>query len=284
MAQGDDRAGLDEAVLAARQQLVADLRMPAHHVGLVLGQRAGLHQHGIGDGDLAHVVQRRGQLDRADLVFRQAQFVGNQRGHVRHALQIGAGAAVAVLDGAGQARQGLALALLDLVHARQQALLQRQGPLLDVLRLLAQLQQVAAARAQFARTDRLDQEIDDARFQRGLADRLVADHGDQDDGNVAVQRQAAETAGELQPVHARHAVVQQQQVGAVAFAPVQRDLGIPEVVHAQLRGDVLDYMAQHRARRSLVIDDDDVQSASRPLWPHEVTVGQGYSGDGCTGI
>ncbi len=217
--------------MAATEQFVADARVAAHDLGLFLGQRAGLHQHRIGDGDLAHVVQRGGHLDGANFVLGQAQLLGDQPGHVRHALEVGAGAAVTVLDCPGQARQGLALALLHLVHARQQALLQRHGALLDVLALLAQLQQVAAAGPQLARAHRLDQEIDHPGFQRGLADRLVADHGDQDDRDVPVQGQAPEATGELQAVHPGHAVVEQQQVGAVDLAPGQGHGGITEIVN-----------------------------------------------------
>ena len=225
-------------------------------------------------------MQRRGHLDGPHLILGQAELLGDQSRHVGHALQVGAGAAVAVFDGAGQARQRFALALLHLVHAGQQALLQRQGALLDVLRLLAQLKQIAAAGTQLARTHRLDQEVDDARFQRGLTDGFVADHGDQDDGDVAVHRQSAEPAGELQPVHARHAVVEQQQVGAVLLAPFQGRQGIAEIVDGQLGRDVLDDMAQHGTRGRLIVDDDDVQCVPHPLWPRDVAVGQGYSGGG----
>ena len=241
--------------------------MPSHdrHLGLV--QLAGLHQHRVGDGDLAHVVQRGGHLDGAHVVLGQAHAFGHQPGHARHALQVGAGAGVAELDRARQARQRLALALLDFVHARQQPLLERQRPLLDRLRLLAQLEQVVAPRPQLARAYRLDQEVDHPRLQRRLPDRLVADDGDQDDRDVAVLGQPAEAAGELQPVHARHTVVEQQQVGGVVVAPGQRLAGVAEVVHGQLRGDVLDDVPQHRTRRCLIVDDDDVQLPFRPLAP-----------------
>ncbi|EEF93380.1 hypothetical protein CATMIT_01993, partial [Catenibacterium mitsuokai DSM 15897] len=210
---------------------------------------------------LADVVQRRGHLDDPDLVLEHAQLLGDQAGDVGHALQIGAGAGVAELDRPRQPRERLALAFLDLVHARQQPLLQRQRALLDVLGLLAQRQQVTATRAQLARAHRLDQEIDHSGLQRGLADRFVADHGDQDDRNVAVHRQPAETAGELQAVDAGHAVIEQQQVGLMALAPGQRRLGLAEIVHLQLGRNVLDDVAQHRPCGRLVIDDNDVHSS-----------------------
>ncbi|MNV45761.1 hypothetical protein D3C71_1375690 [compost metagenome] len=145
------------------------------------------------------------------------------------------------------------------MHAGQQPLLQRQRALLHVLRLLAQLQQVVAARAQFARADRLDQEIDHPGFQRGLTDRLIANHGDQDHGDVAVLGQAAEPAGKLQPIHFRHAVIEQQQIHGMRLAPGERRQWIAEVVHGQFRRDVFDDMAQHGTRGRLVVNDDNIQ-------------------------
>jgi hypothetical protein len=71
-------------------------------------------------------MQRRGHLDQAHVVFGQAQLLGDQPGDARHAFEIGTGAGITELDRARQARQGLAFAFLDLVHAGQQALLQRQ--------------------------------------------------------------------------------------------------------------------------------------------------------------
>ncbi len=249
---------------------MADARVPAHDRQLLVVELALLEQHGIGNGDLAHVMQRRRHLDQAHVVFGQAQLLGDQPCHTRHALEVGTGAGITELDRPRQSRQGLAFAFLDLVHARQQALFQRQRALLHVLGLLAQLQQVVAARAQFARADRLDQEIDDPRFQRRLTNRLVADHGDQDHRNVAMLGQAAETAGELQPVHLRHAVIEQQQVDRMRLAPGQCGQRITEVIHAQFGRDVLDDVTQHRPGGRLVVNNDDVQRVlclvSRPCW------------------
>ena len=102
--------------------------------------------------------------------------------------------------------------------------------------------------------------------------------------DIPMQGQATETAGQFKPVHARHAVVQQQQVGTIGFTPCQGDSRIAEVVHGQFRGNVLDHMPQHRARRSLIVDDDDIQGAPHPIWPRSVAVGGGYSGEDPTGI
>jgi len=82
--------------------------------------------------------------------------------------------------------------------------------------------------------------------------------------------QPAETAGELQPVHLRHAVIQQQQIDRVRLAPRKRGERITEVVHAQFGRDVFNDMTQHRPCGRLVVDDDDVQGVlclpSRPRW------------------
>jgi hypothetical protein len=144
------------------------------------------------------------------------------------------------------------------VHAGEQTLLQRQRALLHAFGLLAQRQQVAAARAQLARAHRLDEEVDHAGLERRLAHGLVADHGDEDDRDVPVERHAAEPARELQAVHSGHAVIEQQQVRLVLLAPFQGGLGLAEIVRVQLGRNVLHDVAQHRARRALIVDDDDI--------------------------
>ncbi len=278
MTQCDQRANLDETILAAAQQFMANPRVPAHDRQLLLVELALLEQHRIGNGNLAHVMQRRSHFDQAHLLLGQPELFGNQAGHTCHALQVGAGAGITELDRARQPRQRFALPLFDLMHAGQQALLQRQRPLLHVLGLLAQLQQVVAARTQFARADRLDQEVDDPCFQCRLPDRLVTDHGDQDHRNVAVLGQPTETTSEFQPVHLRHAVIEQQQVDRMGFAPGQCGQRIAEVIHAQFRRDVFDDVTQHRPGGSLVINDDDIQRVLclvfRPRW---IISRRGYS-------
>lgn len=49
--------------------------------------------------------------------------------------------------------------------------------------------------------------------------------------HVAVAQRATEGLGQFQSVHARHAVIQQQQVGAVVVAPRQRRIRFAEVMH-----------------------------------------------------
>ena len=158
------------------------------------------------------------------------------------------------VDGAGPLRQfvsvtlpGLkpilySMALLDLVQAGDDALLERACPFLDRFALLSQLQQVLAARAQFARADRLDQEIDDACFQRGTAHRLVAHHADQDDRDVATRQRAPEPACELEAVHVGHAVVEQHEIGDVFLRPAQRLDRILEIGGPHARAYRLDHM------------------------------------------
>ena len=153
------------------------------------------------------------------------------------------------------------------MHAAQQPLLERQRTLLHRFRLLAQLQQIAAARPQLARTHRLDQKIDDAHIERRLAHRLVADHGDQHDRHVAVEQRTPEAARELEPVDDRHAVIEQKKIGTVVVAPAQRGLGIPEIEDLELGTDVLEDVPQHGPCGRLIIDDDDVHALSLPRVP-----------------
>ncbi|KAG1386819.1 hypothetical protein G6F59_016677 [Rhizopus arrhizus] len=133
MAQCDQCADLDEAVLAATEQFMADPGVPAHDRQLLVVELALLEQHGIGNRDLAHVMQRRRHLDQLDVILGQAELLGDQSGDPRHAFQIGTGAGITELDRTGQSRQGFAFAFLDLVHAGQQPLFQRQRTLFHVL-------------------------------------------------------------------------------------------------------------------------------------------------------
>ncbi|MNI78124.1 hypothetical protein D3C73_1344730 [compost metagenome] len=98
--------------------------MPTHDRQLLIIELALLEQHRIGNGDLAHVVQRRSHFDQLDVVFRQAQLLGDQARHARHPFKVGTGAGITELDRTCQPRKRLALALLHLMHAGQQPLLQ----------------------------------------------------------------------------------------------------------------------------------------------------------------
>ena len=62
---------------------LADRGVLAHQRPLVLGQRAGLEQHVVGDAELADVVQERDVLDVGDLVGRQAEAARRPRSRAR---------------------------------------------------------------------------------------------------------------------------------------------------------------------------------------------------------
>ena len=61
--------------MAVPQQIVAHLRMLAHHLALVLVQGIGLVQDAAGHGDLAGVMQRRGIIQQLYLRGRPDDFL-----------------------------------------------------------------------------------------------------------------------------------------------------------------------------------------------------------------
>ena len=92
--------------------------MRLHDDALLRGQPAGLEQDGVGDADLAHVVQGGGPLDQVHRLCVQpgrAAEAGRQPGHP---LRVLAGVVVAELGRPGQPLQHLGMCLL-----------QRPGPL-----------------------------------------------------------------------------------------------------------------------------------------------------------
>jgi hypothetical protein len=158
------------------------------------------------------------------------------------------GTRIAELGRTRQQIQRFAFALISLAHAGEDLALERAQALLHRLALLPEREQIAAARAQLARAHRLDQEIDHTGLERGLAQRLVADHSDQNDRYISVRRRTPEAAREFESVHLRHAVIEQQQIGFAVLGPAQGVDRIAEVLHVYVGTDAFHHVAQHRAR------------------------------------
>ena len=63
---------------------VADLRMAPEHELLRAGQRAGLAEDLLGDGELSEVVQAAGDAHQLDLLRLEPQLLGDARGELPH--------------------------------------------------------------------------------------------------------------------------------------------------------------------------------------------------------
>ncbi len=87
--------------------------MPLHLVVLVVGQRPGLVQDGVGDRQLPYVVEQRAQPQASQVSFVQAQLRARGQGVACHALQMTTRVPVPSLDGRRQPHQPVEEELLD---------------------------------------------------------------------------------------------------------------------------------------------------------------------------
>ncbi len=127
---------LDERGGAAGQDLGADRGVGLHHLELGGRERAGLQQDGVGDSDLADVVQTAGQAELLAELDRLAELAGEQRRHVAHSDGVLAGVGVAELGDHRQTLERLELVLLEVVGAAADQLLELAGAQAQDLGLL----------------------------------------------------------------------------------------------------------------------------------------------------
>src|SRR4051812_2699433 len=207
----DDLARLLE-VRKPREQPVAELRMTLHLLPVFGRQRRPLAQQGIGNADLAHVVEERALLDGEEGVLVETCLESQANG-----------------PGGDLARMGLLGA--PLVERRDEAVDEVAGPLMDpsLQRLVQRFQRrvlavqegrhllVVAAQVvlvggaandlqEVALVPWLGDEAEDLAAIDGVDGGLeFLDGGDEKP--VALRRDLARTLQELGPVHLRHAVV-----------------------------------------------------------------------------
>lgn len=98
MACGNLRTELDQLAAGIGQNLPADRGMGADHRHLVVGQAAGLEQDVVGNGDLADVVQRGGEIDVAAEPGGEAELLGDDPAVAGDPQRVLAGIVVAVFD------------------------------------------------------------------------------------------------------------------------------------------------------------------------------------------
>jgi hypothetical protein len=117
MARGDYGGHLQHRRAAAGEHTSAGLGMPLHHLTLVVGERAGLEQNAIWDGELADVVQRGSFTNELDLLRVESELGGDLCRSRPHALRVLEGLIVAVLAGARQPLQGLSAGIVQLARS-----------------------------------------------------------------------------------------------------------------------------------------------------------------------
>src|SRR5581483_9958921 len=102
---GDRRGELQQLAARAAEQVAAELRVRPHDLELLGRQRSRLAENGVGNRDLADVVQRRGETEQLDPGLGEAESLRDLRRVAADALEMRTGRAVAVLDGAPEPAQ-----------------------------------------------------------------------------------------------------------------------------------------------------------------------------------
>ncbi len=189
-----------------------------HDPELLVGEAAGLVEDVLRDGDLADIVQGRGQADEADLLLGEGVLVGflgqaaqQQLGDLADAQHMQAALAVAELDDVAQNihhQAALAVLLLDLLHHQAHQLflfiVQQQGvdhPAVDDQRIEGAADKVR------------DAELEGPLDAGGGV--LGRDHDDRDGLDPAA---AVHLLQHAEAVHLRHHDVQQHQRDLLAVA------------------------------------------------------------------
>jgi len=205
-------------------------------------------------------VHRRGHHQGVDEVARLAELARDERRVVRHALDVGAGLGVAEFCGARQPGDGLALAVNDfggsLAHLVGEHL--RTEAAGEVR--FAQLQHVAHADLELAPVDRLGQEVAGAAVECFVADGALVARGDHQDRQVVAVAARTHGADEGQAVHARHHVVDDDEVGLVVQAPGERRRRLLEGGGAG-SAEPVDELAHQGQVERRVVDDGHLQRA-----------------------
>ena len=168
---------------------------------------------GVGDADLADVVQRRRAPDERHLRVRQSDLPREQRRHLPDALSVLPGIVVAKLRCAGEPLDDLDLRRLQLARAIPHLRFEDLVLTLDLQIEEPRLEQRVDPEQHFVAVERLVQEVLGAARQR-LAFRLLrVVAGQHQDRQVARLRDLVQLVHDLEPVAVRHVEVEQDQIG-----------------------------------------------------------------------
>ena len=232
--------------------------MLLHHREFFRREPSRLEQDVVRDAQLADVVHRCGHHQRIDEVARVAELARDERRVLRHALDVGAGLGITKLRCTRQAGDRLAFAVED----RRGGLAHFVGEDFRALAAgqmrFAQLEHVAHARLELAPVDRLGQEVAGAAIQRLVADIALMARGHHQDREVVAVPARAQRADEGQAVHARHHVIDDDEIGLVVQAPGERGRGLVEGLGAGVVQPVDELAHQHQVELR-VVDHGDLQ-------------------------
>ena len=244
-----------------------------HDLELLHRQLARLEQDGVGDADLADVVQRRRLVQQVDHAVGEhvgeARVVAQVLGQGLHvqlgATDVVAGLVVARLGQRGHGHDGHVLDGLHLQRAQRHLALQVGALVAQEVGRGLERQVRGHARQQDGRADGLGDVVHRPQLQAQALVLHVGARGEEDHGNVARVQVRLEPAADLIAVHARHHDVEQDEVGrllalrdlqrllplvghlhvvVVAQQPAHEREVVGRVVHHEHRGDRL--LDEHR--------------------------------------
>lgn len=121
----------------------------------------------------------------------------------------------------------------------------------------AQLEHVAQPRLELAPVDRFGEKVACAAVERVVAHVALVAGGDHQDGQIVAVAVRADAADELQAVHLGHHVIDDDEVGLIGQAPLERRGGALEGVGPGI-GSAVDELADQGQVEQRVIDDRDL--------------------------
>ncbi len=270
---GNEFGCADQIGRAAFQDAGANGHVTAHDLELVRRQLAGLAQDGIGDTDLADIMQGRRQIDGSAACRAQADARSDELADLGHAGDMLAGIAVAIFDGPSQTPDDLFLARQKVRRGQLDLACQPVGPVRQCHLRSTQRQQIGHAGLQFGRIKRLVDEVRGPGADRLYTDIAIHIGGDHDDGHQAVGLKGAKGAGELYAVHFRHDVIDQHKIVLCVATPLER-LGRMQAGVDIGGGGAPDDRADHGKTGPAIIDNQHThirprnwrQNRRRPLY------------------
>ncbi len=258
MAEGNFLRHAQHAEAAPREDAGADRCVRLDLLELLDRELPQLQEDGVGDADLADVVQRGRAPDEQDLPVAQPEMPRQEGRHLPDALGVLPRLVVAELRRAGEPLDDLVLRRLEVARALPHLRLEDLVLALHLEVQEARLEQRADPQHHLVGVERLGDEVfrpAQERLLPRLRRQVARHHQHREEGALGNLAQAVE---HLEAVHVRHVEVEQDQVGARVdvelhhLARVARALDPPEPL-------ALEQAPQHEHVRRLVVDDQDAR-------------------------
>ena len=189
------------------EHFIGKLRMLAHDDPFLLGQLSGLVQDGIGDADLAHIVQQGTAPHLTDGFLFHPHGLCKLQGQLGYAAAVALGLPVAQIHGMRPAFDGRLVGFQQSGVGFLQFL-----ALLEQLLIAVQAGDADQARPQLEPVEGFRDEIIRTGFQSGQQRIAVIQGGEDDDRDFGHLRIVADALADFETGHSRHHHVQQDHI------------------------------------------------------------------------